>query len=138
MNDSQMKIEVSIVLPCLNEEKTIVQCVQEAQAALAEAGVCGEVVIADNGSTDKSVELAKAEGGRIVHVKPRGYGNALYHGLQAAKGDFLVFLDADLTYEFSHIPRFVKELQNGADLVMGSRLRGNIEAGAMPLLHRFL
>lgn len=131
-------IEVSVVLPCLNEESTLASCIRAAHRALAQAGLHGEVIVADNGSSDRSREIAVAEGARLVEVEARGYGNALYHGFRAARGRFLVHLDADMSYEFSHVPRFVAELRKGADLVMGSRLRGTIEPGAMPALHRHL
>ncbi|MBW2385547.1 MAG: glycosyltransferase family 2 protein [Deltaproteobacteria bacterium] len=134
----EQEIEVSIVLPCLNEEATLALCVRAAKAALAGAGISGEIVVADNGSTDGSREIAKAEGARVVEVAAKGYGNALFHGFTEAKGRYLVHLDADMSYEFGHIPLFVEELRKGADLVMGSRIRGNIDRGAMPILHRYL
>jgi hypothetical protein len=132
------ELEVSVVLPCLNEEATLAKCIRAAKRVLEEAGIPGEVVVADNGSTDGSREIAVAEGARLVRVAARGYGNALYHGFNGARGRYLVHLDADMSYEFGHIPRFVEELRRGADFVMGSRMRGTIDAGAMPLLHRYL
>lgn len=134
----EREIEVSVVLPCLNEEATLAQCIRAAGAALDSAGICGEVVVADNGSSDRSREIAVREGARVVEVAARGYGNALYHGFKEARGQYLVHLDADMSYDFSHIPRFVHELRGGADLVMGSRMRGVIHPGAMPWLHRYL
>lgn len=132
------EIEVSVVLPCLNEEATLAACIRAAKKALEAAGLVGEVVVSDNGSSDRSREIALAEGARLVDVPVRGYGNALYHGFAAARGRYIVHLDADLSYEFSHIARFVERLRAGADLVMGSRVRGTIDAGAMPLSHRYL
>ena len=132
------EIEVSVVLPCLNEEATLSKCIRAANAALDGASISGEVVVADNGSTDRSREIAEEEGARLVRVAEKGYGNALYHGFKEARGRYLIHLDADMSYEFAHIPRFVKELRGGADLVMGSRMRGTIHPGAMPLLHRYL
>ena len=131
-------IEVSVVLPCLNEERTLAACIQSAWKALAAAGLSGEVVVADNGSTDRSREVALENNARVVLVQAKGYGNALYNGLKQARGRYLVFLDADMSYEFDHIPRFVAKLKAGADLVMGSRFRGTIDPHAMPPLHRYL
>jgi hypothetical protein len=131
-------LEVSVVLPCLDEEATLAACIRAARRSLAEAGIAGEVVVADNGSTDRSQEIARAEGAQLVEVPVRGYGNALYHGFAAARGRYIVHLDADLSYEFAHIPRFVEQMRAGADLVMGSRLRGTIDPGAMPRAHRYL
>jgi hypothetical protein len=131
-------VDVSVVLPCLNESATLARCVRAAREALAGAGLDGEVIVADNGSTDGSAAIAVASGARLVRVPARGYGNALFHGFRAARGRYLVHLDADLTYECAHIPRFVDRLEAGADLVMGSRLRGHIDRGAMPFLHRRL
>ncbi len=130
--------EVTVVLPVLNEEQTLAQCLVATWTALKGAGISGEIVVADNGSTDRSAEIAAAGGARVVRVEAKGYGNALFSGCQAARGRFIVFLDADLSYEFAHIPRFVDELRQGADLVMGSRFRGTIHEGAMPWLHRHL
>lgn len=131
-------IELSVVLPCLNEERTLAKCIGAAHEALADNVINGEVIVADNGSTDRSRRIALEEGARLVEVATRGYGNALYCGLKAARGQFLIHLDADMSYEFAHIPRFVAKLREGADVVMGSRLRGKIYPGAMPVLHRYL
>jgi len=130
--------EVSVVLPCLNESETVGICVAKAVAALKGAGIKGEVIVADNGSTDGSVELAQAAGARVVHVQHRGYGNALRGGIQAARGTYVLMADSDDSYEFAHIPRFVGQLRSGSELVMGNRFRGGIEKGAMPPLHRYL
>ncbi len=131
-------IELSVVLPCLNERETVGICVQKAVAALGEATIRGEVIVADNGSTDGSIELAQAAGARVVNVSQRGYGNALRGGIQAARGTFVLMADSDDSYEFGHIPRFVEKLRAGSDLVMGNRFLGGIRDGAMPALHRYL
>jgi glycosyltransferase involved in cell wall biosynthesis len=131
-------IEVSVVMPCLNEAETLETCIVKAQRALREANIAGEVVIADNGSTDGSVEIAERLGARVVNVRAKGYGNALMGGVAVASGKYVVMGDADDSYDFGHIPRFVEQLRKGADVVMGNRFRGGIEPGAMPFLHRYL
>ena len=131
-------LRVSVVLPCLDEAETVARCVAEARAALETAAIPGEVVVADNGSTDGSPGLAAAAGARVVAVPERGYGAALAGGIAAARGTYVVMGDADLSYDFGAVPDFVKALDAGADLVMGSRFRGRIEDGAMPPLHRWL
>jgi glycosyltransferase involved in cell wall biosynthesis len=131
-------IELSVVMPCLNEVETLEACIRKAQQALSDAQISGEVVIADNGSTDGSVEIAERLGARVVLVKATGYGSALIGGIEAAAGKYVVMADADDSYDLSHIPRFVQELRAGADLVMGNRFRGGIRPGAMPFLHRYL
>jgi len=128
---------VSVVIPCLNEAGSIERCVREAQRALAELEVAGEVIVADNGSEDGSAELAKRAGALVVFEQRRGYGSAYLAGFAAAAGDYIVMVDADLTYDFGDIPRFVAELENGAELVMGDRMKG-IQPGAMPWLHRYV
>jgi hypothetical protein len=128
---------VSVVIPCLNEEENIVAVVTQAREAIAEAGITGEVVVADNNSTDRSAELAAQAGARVVHVPTRGYGAAYMGGFSAAKGKYIVMGDADLTYDFHEIPNFVRELDGGADLVMGNRMN-NIQPGAMPWLHQYV
>ena len=130
--------ELSVVLPCLNEHETVGICVSKAIAALQTAGIRGEVIVADNGSTDGSIDIAKSAGARVVHVEQRGYGNALRGGIQAARGIYVLMADSDDSYDFGHIPRFVEELRNGSELVMGNRFRGGIRKGAMPVLHRYL
>jgi glycosyltransferase involved in cell wall biosynthesis len=129
---------VSVVMPCLNEAETIVRCVDAALSVMRAAGIDGEVIVADNGSTDGSRALAEKAGARVVPVADRGYGAALRGGFAAARGDYLVMGDADDSYDFAAIPAFVAKLDGGADLVMGSRFLGRIEPGAMPPLHRFL
>jgi glycosyltransferase involved in cell wall biosynthesis len=129
--------EVSIVMPCLNEAESLEPCIAKAQAAIAELGIDGEVLVADNGSTDGSVELATSMGARVVHVQARGYGSALQGGFAAARGKYILMGDADGSYDFGHLPRFVEKLDAGADLVMGNRFGGGIAPGAMPPLHRY-
>jgi glycosyltransferase involved in cell wall biosynthesis len=128
---------VSVVIPCLNEAETIEECVTTAAAVLAASGLAGEVIVADNGSTDGSAELAAAAGARVVHQPERGYGSAYLAGFGAARGTYIVMADADLTYDFAEIPRFVKNLDEGADMVIGNRME-NIKPGAMPWLHRYV
>jgi len=130
--------ELTVVLPCLNEARTIAGCVREALDALAGAGITGEVVVADNGSNDGSPELAAVAGARIVSVPSQGYGHALRGGIAAARGRFILMGDADGSYDFSHLPRFVERLRAGADLVMGNRFLGGIQPGAMPWKNRHL
>ena len=128
---------VSVVIPCLNEAENIERCVSWALTTLAEHDIPGEVVVADNNSDDGSAALALAAGARVVHERRRGYGNAYMAGFAAANGRHIVMADADLTYDFSEIPRFLEQLEDGADLVMGDRMDG-IQPGAMPWLHRYV
>src|SRR5436309_188795 len=133
--------EVSIVIPCLNEADTLAICIRKASAAMERHRIAGEVIVADNGSTDGSVEIARREGARVVPVTTRGYGAALMGGIDAAAGRFIVMGDADDSYDFSDIPRFVERLRQGFDLVQGCRLEsggGRVLPGAMPFLHRWL
>lgn len=134
----EQPIEVSVVLPCLNERETVGICVSKAMATLEKAGISGEVVVADNGSTDGSIAIAQSAGARVVHVEQRGYGNALNGGIQAARGVYVLMADSDDSYDFRDIPRFIEQLRNGSDLAMGNRFRGGIHDGAMPFLHRYL
>jgi len=131
------EIEVSVVMPCLNEAETLASCILKAQATLQEANVSGEVIVADNGSTDGSPEIAERLGARVVHVEARGYGNALMGGIAAASGKYIIMGDADQSYDFGHIPRFVEQLRAGADLAMGNRFTGGIQRDAMPPLHNY-
>lgn len=128
---------VSVVIPCLNEEENIEACVRQALDAIANANLDGEVVVADNNSTDRSAELATKAGAKVVHVPQRGYGAAYLGGFAAARGTYIVMGDADLTYDFAEVPRFVEHLEAGADLVMGNRMN-NIQPGAMPWLHQYI
>jgi glycosyltransferase involved in cell wall biosynthesis len=136
VKESQI-VEVSVVMPCLNEAETLETCIRKAQRALREANVSGEIVVADNGSSDGSVEIAEQLGARVVHVKARGYGNALMGGIAAASGKYIVMGDADDSYNFGHVLRFLEPLRQGADLVMGNRFLGGIQKAAMPPLHRY-
>ncbi len=138
MIESAVSHEVSVVMPCLNEAETIGACIDKARAALRESGIDGEVIVADNGSTDGSQQIALDRGARLVSVHERGYGAALMGGFDAARGRYLIMADGDDSYNFLHIPRFLEKLRGGADLVMGNRFRGGIEPGAMPPLHRYL
>lgn len=130
--------ELTIVLPCLNEAETLAICIRKARASLTLLGVAGEVVVADNGSTDGSQDIAVAEGARVVDVHERGYGAALMGGIRAAQGRYVLMADADDSYALDDIGGFVGALRDGADLVMGNRFAGGIEPGAMPALHRYL
>lgn len=130
--------EVSIVIPCLNEEKTLPIVIKKGFRAFKTLGIKGEVVVADNGSTDNSVVLAESLGARVVNCPEKGYGNALKCGFKAANADFLIMGDADDSYNFLKIEGFVENLRKGYELVIGSRLKGRIERGAMPFLHRYL
>ena len=128
---------VSVVIPCLNESASIERCVQTAAVAIERAGLTGEIVVADNGSDDDSPALASEAGARVVHEPRKGYGSAYLAGFDAARGKYIVMADADLTYDFNEIPRFVALLDDGAELVMGDRM-ANIQPGAMPWLHRYV
>src|SRR6266699_150689 len=131
-------VELSIVMPCLNEAETLAGCIEKAQECLRELNVTGEIVIADNGSTDGSQEIARALGARVIDVKARGYGNALMGGIGAARGRYVIMGDADDSYDFSSLGPFLDRLRAGYDLVMGNRFQGGIAMGAMPPLHRYL
>jgi glycosyltransferase involved in cell wall biosynthesis len=134
-------IEVSVVMPCLNEADTVATCVQKARTAMENAGIAGEVIVADNGSSDDSVALARSAGARVVLVKDKGYGAALMGGITAARGRFVIMGDADDSYDFGEVPKFVGRLRNGDELVQGCRLEsggGRVLPGAMPRLHRWL
>jgi glycosyltransferase involved in cell wall biosynthesis len=128
---------VSVVIPCLNEAETITECVNRALKALHDHELSGEVIVADNGSDDGSPELATDAGARVVHEPRRGYGSAYLAGFAGARGEYIVMADADLTYDFADVPRFVEQLEAGAQLVIGDRM-DNIHPGAMPWLHRYV
>jgi hypothetical protein len=130
--------ELSIVIPCLDEAATLEVCIRKAQRAYGELGVGGEVVVADNGSSDGSAELAERLGARVIHVQQRGYGSALAAGIETARGRYVIIGDADATYDFGAIGTFLEGLRAGNDLVVGNRFKGSIEPGAMPFLHRHL
>jgi len=122
---------VSVVIPCLNEANSIGICVSKATEAFRTAGLRGEVVVADNGSTDGSIDIAEKRGARVVRVEARGYGSALRAGIAAARGAFIVMGDADDSYDFSEVPRFVDKWRQGNDVVMGNRFRGEIKRAAV-------
>ncbi len=129
--------ELTILMPCLNEAETLARCIAKARGFLAKSGVAGEVLIADNGSTDGSQAIAEASGARVVAVPQRGYGSALQAGIRAARGTFVIMGDSDDSYDFSALDAFVEKLRQGYQLVMGNRFRGGIKPGAMPPLHRY-
>ncbi len=129
---------VSVVFPCLNEEKTLGTCLQRAHTTMKSTGRHYEIIVADNGSTDRSVELAKNLGARVVHVKTQGYGAAVSAGLSAAIHSVAVMLDCDLSYPIEEIPNLLAQVDEGYDFVLGNRLGSGLEKGAMPVLHRRL
>ncbi|OGX05031.1 MAG: hypothetical protein A3G87_08695 [Omnitrophica bacterium RIFCSPLOWO2_12_FULL_50_11] len=131
-------MEVSVVIPCLNEEKSVGTCVEKAFQALKSLGISGEVIVVDNGSQDRSVEVAKSAGARLVLHAERGYGSATLRGIRESRGTLVIMGDADETYDFSEIPQFIKLLQEGVDFVIGNRFSGRVGRKAMPLLHRLL
>ena len=132
------RIELTILMPCLNEAETVAICVRKAQAFLGRTGVAGEVLVADNGSSDGSARLAQRAGARVVRVEQKGYGSALRAGIAAAQGRFVIMADADDSYDFSRLDAFLQSLRDGHELVIGHRFRGGIRPGAMPWLHRYL
>ena len=138
MPEAPTNPEVTLVMPCLNEARSLGACIREAAEAMARAGIAGEILIADNGSTDGSPAIAAQFGASVVRVTEKGYGNALRGGITAARGRYIVMGDADGSYDFSHLPRFVEKLRAGADLVMGNRFLGGIQPGAMPWKNRYL
>jgi glycosyltransferase involved in cell wall biosynthesis len=131
-------VDISVVIPCLNEANSIGICVGKALDAFKSAGLRGEVVVADNGSTDGSVDIAKNLGARVIDVPARGYGSALRTGIAAARGKFIIMGDADDSYDFAEVPRFVETWRQGYDVVMGNRFRGEIKGGAMPWHHKYI
>lgn len=133
-----VQVELTILMPCLNEAGTVGACVLAARDYLRRSGVSGEILVADNGSTDGSRELAQQAGARVIQVARRGYGAALIEGIAAARGQWVVMGDADCSYDFSELEPFVERLRAGCDLVMGNRFQGGIQDGAMPTLHRYL
>ncbi len=131
-------VELTILMPCLNEAETLAVCVDKAQAFLATGGVSGEIVVADNGSTDGSQAIATAHGARVVEIAAKGYGSALIGGIIAARGEYVIMGDADDSYDFGALGGFLERLRAGDELVMGNRFRGGIAPGAMPPLHKYL
>jgi glycosyltransferase involved in cell wall biosynthesis len=132
------EVELSIVLPCLNEERTVGGCVAQAMSFLISHNIDGEVIVADNGSIDRSIEIAQAASACVVHVHEKGYGNALKGGFQAAKGKFIIMADADQSYDLVNLMPFVEKLREGYDLVIGNRFKGGIKKGAMPWHHKYI
>ncbi|BDD87458.1 glycosyltransferase family 2 protein [Desulfofustis limnaeus] len=137
-NQATHSCELSIVMPCLNEAETLASCIHKARGFLERNQVEGEIVVADNGSTDGSQDIARSHGARVIAVTEKGYGSALMGGIRAAHGKFIIMGDADDSYDFAKLEGFISELQKGADLVMGNRFKGGIIDGAMPPLHKYL
>jgi hypothetical protein len=137
-SESNDDLELSVVMPCLNEARTVGRCVAKAVVSLKRLGVKGEVIVADNGSADGSPDLARAQGARVVPVERRGYGSALQTGIAAARGRYVVMGDADESYDFASLEPFLARLRQGDELVMGNRFQGGIKPGAMPWLHRYV
>jgi hypothetical protein len=131
-------MELTILMPCLNEAETVATCVRKARSFLTRTGIEGEVLVADNGSSDGSPQLAREAGARVVEISKKGYGNALIGGIDAASGRYVIMADADDSYDFSQLDAFVDGLRAGNTMVIGHRFRGGIQPGAMPLLHRYL
>ena len=136
--DQRAPVEVSVILPCLNEEAAVGEVIDEAWRGLEASGVEGEVVVVDNGSTDRSAEIAEEHGARVVHESRKGYGSAYLRGLAEAKGEIIVMADADGTYPLDDLRPFIDGIRGGQDLVLGSRFQGKIQRGAMPWAHRFI
>ncbi len=137
-NEMWHGMEVSVVIPCLNEANSVAHCVDKARKAFEAAGLCGEVVVADNGSTDGSIQIAEEHGARVIRVAERGYGAALRAGIAGSRGPFIIMGDADDSYDFSDVPRFVEMYRQGYDVIMGNRFRGKIKPGAMPWHHKYI
>lgn len=135
---TEPKPELTVLMPCLNEIQTLRNCIEKAQSFFSRAGVAGEVLIADNGSSDGSQGVAKSMGARVIDVQVRGYGAALIAGIEHAAGHYVIMGDSDDSYDFAQLDGFIEKLRGGADLVMGNRFRGGISPGAMPFLHRYL
>ncbi|WMX12487.1 MULTISPECIES: glycosyltransferase family 2 protein [unclassified Aureispira] len=131
-------LELTILMPCLNEELTLGTCIKKAKKYLEENNIRGEIVIGDNGSTDRSIEIAESLGARVINIPQKGYGSALIGGIKAAKGKYVIMGDSDDSYDFSRLMPYVEKLREGNDLVMGNRFKGGIEKGAMPFLHKYL
>ena len=138
MTDRAGQIELTILMPCLNEAETLAGCIERARNYIDRSGTSAEIVISDNGSTDGSREIAKSAGARVVEAPVKGYGEALRSGIEAASGRFVIFGDADGSYDFEALDPFVEKLRDGFDLVMGNRFAGGIAKGAMPALHRYV
>jgi glycosyltransferase involved in cell wall biosynthesis len=137
LEQAQISVELTILMPCLNEVETLADCIDEARGFLARANIEGEVLVADNGSTDGSIAVAEQHNARVVHVPVKGYGAALMHGIRAARGTYVIMGDSDGSYDFARLEPYVDRLRTGYDLVMGNRFLGGIERGAMPFLHKY-
>ncbi|HEY0006816.1 MAG TPA: glycosyltransferase family 2 protein [Pyrinomonadaceae bacterium] len=137
-SDEPRGLELSIVMPCLNEAETLASCIEKARSSLVEQNVAGEIIIADNGSTDGSQAIAERLGARVIEVSAKGYGSALMGGINAARGRFVIMGDADDSYDFARLWPFIEKLREGYDLVMGNRFKGGIQKGAMRPLHKYL
>jgi glycosyltransferase involved in cell wall biosynthesis len=137
MTSIEEEVTLSVLMPCLNEARTLPACIAKAHAYLARQNFAGEIIIADNGSSDGSREIAQSMGARVISVPQRGYGSALRAGIAAARGRFIVMGDSDDSYDFGDLDLFVDRLEAGYDLVIGNRFEGGIKSGAMPLLHRY-
>lgn len=133
-----MPVELSIVMPCLNEAETLATCIKKAQNFITSHHIEGEVIIGDNGSTDGSQEIATSHGATVIQVPEKGYGSALRGGIKAARGTYIIMGDADDSYDFTNLMPYVQKLREGNDLVMGNRFKGGIKKGAMPFLHKYL
>ena len=131
-------IEISVVMPCLDEEETLEICIRKVQNIFKSEGIEGEIIISDNGSKDRSMNIAKSLNVKVVQEKNKGYGFALQRGFFEAKGKYIIMGDADDSYDWNDIPKFLKKLRDGYDFVIGTRLKGTIIKGAMPLLHRYI
>lgn len=138
MSKNNLEVELTILMPCLNEEETLETCIKKAKCFLDDSGIVGEILIADNGSTDHSVQIAEKQNARVITVLEKGYGAALNAGCEAARGKYVVMGDADDSYDFLHLMPFVERLRSGYDLVMGNRFTGGIAKGAMPWSHRYI
>ena len=138
MHSEHSNVELTIIMPCLNEELTLGRCIKKALGFMEKNEIAGEIIIGDNGSTDNSISIAEELGAKVVHVKQKGYGSAILGALAQAEGEYVIMGDSDDSYDFQNLELFVAELRNGTDLVMGNRFKGGIEPGAMPFLHKYL
>ena len=134
-------MEISVVLPCLNESETVGTCIKKARKQIKKLKIKGEIIVADNGSNDGSIEIAKKLGAKVINVKDKGYGNVLRVGIKKSKGKFILIADADDSYNLNDLPRFYKKIKKGYDIIQGCRLPrggGQIKSGAMPITHRYI
>ena len=137
MAANKRPLELTILMPCLNEAETLRQCILKAERFLDEQGIAGEILIADNGSSDGSREVAEEAGARVVLIPEKGYGSALMGGIESAEGTYIIMGDADDSYDFYRLSGFIEKLRDGYELVMGNRFQGGIKPGAMPFLHQY-